>query len=124
MSYSYYFWFCKVFCFGVNLRTKTKLLFLFVSGNCLYASIFRNCYLHAFLICNTFISHIRLKLATKTNYKEHHEAKILTLLNHLHFPSTLSTKNNRTYNRKYAKKKVCLFLRDYMVNHNENENEK
>ena len=124
MSYSYYFWFCKVFCFGVNLKTKTKLLFVFVFGNCLYGSILRVCYLHAFLICNTFISNTRLKLATKTNSKKHHEAKILTLLNHLHPPSTLSTKNNRTYSRKYAKKKVRLFLRDYVINHNESENEK
>ena len=68
--YSCYLSFCScsapnIFCFGVNLRTKTKFLLLFAFVNSLYASIFRVCYLHAFFINNTFISNTRLKLAKK-----------------------------------------------------------
>ena len=51
------------------------------------------------------------------------EAEILTFANYSHSSSTLSTKINRTYFKKISKKQVCLFSREYMINHSENEDE-
>ena len=40
-----------------------------------------------------------------------------------HSSSTLSTKYNRTYSKKYAQEQVCLYSWDYTINDNENEDE-
>ena len=57
--------------------------------------------IHAFFINNTFVSNARLKLATKSGKsKQHPEAELLLFENYLHYLSTLSTKNNRTYSKK------------------------
>ena len=36
---------------------------------------------------------------------------------------TISSKNSRRYSKKLAKEHVCLYSRDYVSNHNENEDE-
>ena len=77
-----------------------------------------------FLISNSFICNARLKLAkNQANAKQHPEAELLLFENYSHFSSTLSSKSNRTYSKKQAKEQVCLYLRDYRINHDENEDE-
>ena len=51
------------------------------------------------------------------------EADISLFENYSHFSSTLSSKNNKTYSKKQAKEKVCLYSWDNTINHNENEDE-
>ena len=54
-----------------------------------------------FLICNTFITNARLKLAkTQANAKQHPDAEQLLFENYSHSSSTLSSKNNRAYSMK------------------------
>ena len=80
--------------------------------------------LHVFFISNTLISNTRLKLAeNQANGKEHPEAELLIYENYSHSSSTLSSKNNKTYSKKYTKEEVCLYSWDYLINHNENEDE-
>ena len=56
---------------------------------------------HAFFICNTFISNARLKLAkNKANAKPHPETELLLFENYSHSPYMLSCKNNDTYSKK------------------------
>ena len=75
-----------------------------------------------FLISNTFISSVRLKLVKNQAYaKQHPEAELWLFENYSHSSSTLSSKNNRTYCKKYVKE---LYLWDYTINHNENEDGK
>ena len=57
------------------------------------------------------------------NAKQHPEAELLLFENNSHSLSTLSSKNNRTYSKKWAKEQVFLYSRDYTINHNENEDE-
>ena len=67
--------------------------------------------MHAFFISNTFISNVKLKLAkNQANFKQHPQAELLLFENYLHSSPTLSSKNNRTYSKKQAKKNktVCL----------------
>ena len=64
-----------------------------------------------FCISSTFISNARLKLAKNwAKAKQHLEAVILLFENYLLSSSTLSSKNNRAYSKKCAKKQVCLFV--------------
>ena len=68
--------------------------------------------LHAFFVSNTFISNARLKLAkNQANIKQHPKVELWLFENYSHSSSTLSSKNNSTYSKKYSKE-------------NENENEK
>ena len=53
--------------------------------------------------------------------KQHPEAELWLFENYSHSSSTLSSKNNRTYSKKYVKE---LYLWDYTINHNENEDGK
>ena len=54
-----------------------------------------------FLLSNTFISNVRLKLAkNQTNAKQHPEAELLTSENYWRFSSMLSSNNNMTYSEK------------------------
>ena len=46
-----------------------------------------------------------------------------TVENYSHTSSTLSSKNNRTHSKKYAKEQVYLYSWDYTINSNENEDE-
>ena len=52
--------------------------------------------------------------------KQHAEAELLLLENYVVSSSTLSSKDNRRYSKKCAKK-VRLFKWEYMVNGKENE---
>ena len=61
-----------------------------------------------FCISSTFISNTRLKLAKKI--EQHPEAELLLFENYLLSSTTLSSKSNRTYSKKCAKKQVCLFV--------------
>ena len=64
--------------------------------------------LHAFFISNTFISHVRLKLAkNQEKAKQNHEAEHLLLENYL-----------------LSSSKLSLFNWGYMINYNENEAKK
>ena len=64
-----------------------------------------------FCISSTFISNTRLKLAKNwAKAKQHPEAELLLFENYLLSSSTLSSKNNRAYSKKCAKKQVCLFV--------------
>ena len=49
--------------------------------------------------------------------------RLLLLENYSHFSTTISSKNNRVYSKKLAKEQVCLYSRDYTINHYENEDE-
>ena len=63
-----------------------------------------------FFISNNFISNARLKLAkNQAHVKQHPEAELWLFENYSHSLSTLSSKNNRTYSKKYAKEQVCLY---------------
>ena len=56
--------------------------------------------IHAFFICNTFISNARLKLAkNQANAKQHPETRLLPFENYSHSSYTLSSKNNGTYSK-------------------------
>ena len=59
----------------------------------------------------------------QANAKQYPEAELLLFENYSPSSSTLSSKNNKTYSKKGAKEQVCLYSWDYMINHNENENE-
>ena len=52
---------------------------------------------------------------------KHSEAEFLLFQNYSHSSSTLSSKNNRIYSKKYAKEPVSLYSWDYTINHNEND---
>ena len=52
---------------------------------------------------------------------KHPEAEFLLFENYSHSLSTLSSKNNRKYSKKYAKEQVSLYSWDCTINHNENE---
>ena len=68
---------------------------------------------------------LKLKLTKdQENAKQHPEAELLLFENHSHSLSTLSYNNNKIYSKKQAKEQVCLYLWDYTINHNENEEEK
>ena len=72
---------------------------------------FRICCIHFFSINSTFVSNTRLKLAKDwAKAKQHTEPELLLLQNYLFSSSTLSSKNNRAYSKKCAKKQVCLFV--------------
>ena len=59
----------------------------------------------------------------QANAKQHPEAELLQFENYSHFSSTLSSKSNRTYSKKWAKEQVCLYSWDYTINYTENEDE-
>ena len=52
-----------------------------------------------------------------------HKVELLLLENYSHSSSTFSSKNNRIYSKKLAKEQVGRYSWDYMINHNENQNE-
>ena len=66
-----------------------------------------------------FISNTRLKLAENRA----NEAELSFLDNHSHSSSTLSSKNNRAYSQKWAKKQAYIYSWDYTINNKENEDE-
>ena len=77
-----------------------------------------------FFISNTLISNARLKLAKNQAYaKQHPEAELLLFEHYSHFSSTLLSKNNRIYSKKQAQEQFCLYLWDYAINRNEDEDE-
>ena len=53
--------------------------------------------------------------------KQDAEARLLLLENYMVSSSTLSSKDNRRYSKKCAKKQVCLFKSEYMIDGAENE---
>ena len=59
----------------------------------------------------------------QANAKQHHETKPLLFENDSHSSSTLSSRNNGTYSKNYAKEYLCLHSRVYKINHNENDDE-
>ena len=66
--------------------------------------------LHAFFISNTFISNARLKLAkNQAKNKQNLEPELSLLENYSLFSSTLLSKNNRRYSKKYTKGKWVSF---------------
>ena len=73
-------------------------------------------YTRFFLISNTFISNVRLKL---TKARQHPEAELLLFENYLLSSSSLSFKNNKRYSKKCTKKQVRLFKWGYIINGNE-----
>ena len=65
-----------------------------------------------------------MKLAkNQANAKQHPEVQFWLFKNYSHYSSRSSSKNNRTY-LKIRKVQVCLYSRDYAINHNKNEDEK
>ena len=58
----------------------------------------------------------------QANAKQHPEAKLLLFENYSYSSSKLSCKNKKICCKK-TKEQVCLYLRDYMINHNESEDE-
>ena len=73
-----------------------------------------------------FFHNTRLKLAkNQAKAKQDPEAKLLVFENYSFSSSTVSSKNKRKYSRKYGTNQVCqMSLGDYMINYNEDENEK
>ena len=67
------------------------------------------------------MSNARLKL--KKNAKKHPEAELKLFDNYSHSSHTLSSENNRTYSKNWAKKQACVCSWDYTINHNEKEDE-
>ena len=66
-----------------------------------------------FFISNTFISNARLKLPiNQANAKQQPEAELLLSENYSHSSSTLSSKNDRTYSKKYAKEQEFVYSWD------------
>ena len=64
-----------------------------------------------FCISSTFISNTKLKLAKEiAKAKQRPEAELLLFEDYLLSSSTLSSKSNRAYSGKCAKKQVCLFV--------------
>ena len=59
----------------------------------------------------------------QANAKQHPETELLLIENYSHSSSMLSSKNIRIYSKKLAKEQVGLYSWDYMINHNENEDE-
>ena len=59
----------------------------------------------------------------QANAKQHTKAELLLFENYSHSSYTLSSKNNGTHSAKEAKKQVCQYSWDYMINHNKNEDE-
>ena len=69
-----------------------------------------------FFISNTFMTNVRLKLAkSQANAKQHPEAKLLLFENYSYSSSTISSKNNRTYSKKWSKEQLCLCLWDFTI---------
>ena len=58
----------------------------------------------------------------QANAEQHPEAELFLFENYSYSSSKLSSKNNKIFIKK-AKDQVCLYLRDYMINHDENEDE-
>ena len=80
-------------------------------------------YYPLFFIGNTFISNARLKLAkNQANAKQHPEAELLIIENYAHSSYTSSSKNYGTYSKSKITS-VCLYSWDYVINHNENEDQ-
>ena len=79
--------------------------------------------IQAFFISNSFICNAKLKVAKNW---ANPEAKFSLFDDYLHSLYTLSSRNNRRYSKKYAKKQASVYLWDYVINHNEkkDENEK
>ena len=60
----------------------------------------------------------------QANAKQDPDAEFLLFENYSHSSSMLSCKNDRRYSKKkQAKKQACLYSWDYMINHNENEDQ-
>ena len=59
----------------------------------------------------------------QVNDKEHLKTEILLFENYSHSPSSLSSKNKSTYSKKQTKERMCLYFWDYIINHNEYEDE-
>ena len=63
-----------------------------------------------FFISNTFISNAGLKLPkNQANAKQQPEAELLLFENYSHSSSMLSSKNDRTYSKKYAKEQEFVY---------------
>ena len=60
---------------------------------------------------------------SQANAKQHPETELLVLENYSRSSSTLSSKNNRICSKKLAKEQLGLYSWDYMINHNETEDE-
>ena len=58
----------------------------------------------------------------QANAEQHPEAELFLFENYSYSSSKLTSKNNKIFIKK-AKDQACLYLRDYMINHNENEDE-
>ena len=77
-----------------------------------------------FFISNIFISNARLKLAkNQANAKQQPKTELLLFEHYSHSSSTLLSKNNRIYSKKQAEEQFCLYLWDYAINRNEDEDE-
>ena len=71
-------------------------------------------HIHPFIISNTLISNIRLKLTkNQAKTKQHSEAKLLLFENYLPASSMLSSKANMKFSKKMCKKQVRLLMRLY-----------
>ena len=67
------------------------------------------------------------KKKNRAKAKQNPEPELLLFEHYLFSSSTLSSKNNRAYSKKCAKKQVCLFVyfnQIIMINYNESEKEK
>ena len=77
-----------------------------------------------FFISNTFISNARLKLAkNQANAKQQPKNELLLFEHYSHSLSTLLSENNRIYSKQQAEEQFCLYLWDYAINRNEDEDE-
>ena len=67
---------------------------------------------YAFLYKQHFYKQHQAEIGKKNwaKAKQHPEAELLLFENYLLSSSTLSSKNNRAYSKKCAKKQVCLFV--------------
>ena len=71
-----------------------------------------------------FISNASLKLAkNEENAKQHAKTELYLFEKYLHSSFTLSSTNKRTYSKKEAKKRACLYSWDYTITHNGNQDE-
>ena len=87
-----------------EIRTRNNSVF----GHFSHSAGFRICCTRFFYISNTFINNTRLKLAKIKQGLS--VAELLLFENYLLSSSTLSSKNNRAYSKKCAKKQVRLFV--------------
>ena len=63
-----------------------------------------------FYTSNTFMYNTRLKFAkNQANAKQHPDAELQLIDNYLNSSPTLSSKINRTYSKKRAKKQACIY---------------